>query len=327
MPKRQTPYGIIDVDARGNVVDSPATRAAMAASQAANPQAGGNGPQAPTPEQAVSAGQEAGTTTYNPGNTPDYQSLIESDPIYQQQKADLSAQGISDAAQRKAATNRALINFGEVPDLQSAVGGLGLDPNSPMFKMLFSDVDPMTQRGAQDMTHAGYSTMAQLNRAHETNMNDLLSQLAARGSLHSGATGVGTGLEGDRFGKASFDARSNLLDYLAGLQSAFTASERTRQGALAQGATDATGRQIALHPATGPTGEKPTGTATGAPPTVQPSGDPAPPVLGAPQSTTFGGTAGPYIGTMSTGVPGVPKPAAPKSPMIDQIVSRLNWQR
>ena len=48
--------------------------------------------------------------------TPDYQSIINSDPAFQAIKQGISAQGIADASQRGAATNQALIQFGSVPN-------------------------------------------------------------------------------------------------------------------------------------------------------------------------------------------------------------------
>jgi hypothetical protein len=294
VPRKQTPYGVIDVDENGTIIDTPDTRAALERARAANPEASRGGYEGsevmPSVDEVVQSAQDAGNTDYTPGYDPDYEALIQGDSIFQQTRGDLAAQGIADAAQRKANVNRALINFGEVPDLAESIRGLGLDPNSPMFKMLFADVDQTTRRGAQDMTDAGFSTTAQLGKVHSANMEDLLSKLAARGSVRSGATGVGTGLEGERYGAAQFDARRNLLDYLTGLQSAFSDAERGRQGQLTTALTDATGRQIAQHPATSATGTKPTGTSGTLglpPPPPVPSGDPPPsPTASVPQATT-----------------------------------------
>lgn len=268
MAKLQTPYGEIDVDANGVIIDTPATRAAMAASNAANPQAAGaNG----TPF----AYQGSPGTPGDPGYTPDYGNLIATDPLYLQNQANLKSQSVNDAASRKASTDQALINFGEIPDFNNAITGLGLDPNSPMYKMLFGDVDPATQTSAQGLTNAGLSTVAQLAQGHKKNLNDLMDNLAARGIVRSGATGAGTGLENQSYLGNQFNARNTLLQYLAGVQSAFTQSENARQSQLAQSATDAMTRQMQLHPYVAPTAGT-EGTGIFAPGYVPPPLAPAP---------------------------------------------------
>lgn len=216
------------------------TQAMIDASLAANPYASTGGYMGPP----MNIGGTPGTPEYNP----DYGQLILSDPLYTQQRGDLSAQSVSDAARRKSQTAQALARFGEVPDFASAVRGFGLDPNSAMYKTLFGDVDQATRNTANDLTSAGLSTTAQLGREHDANVGNLLDMLAARGTVRSGATGVGLGLEDQRYGGAQFGARSSLLDYLAGVQAAFAESEQGRQAQLAQGAQDATARQIQLHP-------------------------------------------------------------------------------
>ena len=50
----------------------------------------------------------------------DYRAMIEADPFYNQAKADMSAQGISDAASRAAAIKRTLIDWGVLPDFAAA---------------------------------------------------------------------------------------------------------------------------------------------------------------------------------------------------------------
>lgn len=185
-----------------------------------------------------------------PGYTPDYGTLIKGDPLYQQNLVDLSAQGISSAADRKTATDRALIGFGDVGDLTGSINSLGLDPNSPMFKMLFGDVDPTTVAAAKGNT---YSTTAGLDLAHQQSLDSIMNSLAARGAVRSGAAGVAVGNENTNYGNAQFSARQNLLDYLTGVQSAFNTSESARQAAATSAANDATTRQIAEHPYVAPT--------------------------------------------------------------------------
>ena len=50
---------------------------------------------------------------------PDYQAILNQDPAFSALKSSLSAQGIQSAAQRRAATNQALIQFGSIPDFSS----------------------------------------------------------------------------------------------------------------------------------------------------------------------------------------------------------------
>lgn len=209
-----------------------------------------------TPPAAPAAAPPATGPTGTPGTPgfkPDYANLIAGDSLFNQSEADRNAASIGDAGTRKLQTNQALINFGEVPDLKSSVNGLGLDPNSPMYKMLFGDVDPNTTQGAQDMTSSGLSTMAGLSRDHTKAIGDLLDQMAAHGTVQSGATGVGLGQEDQRYGGAQFKARNDLLTYLSGVQSAFNQSQQTRAAQRTTDLTDATNRQITLNPYVAPT--------------------------------------------------------------------------
>lgn len=183
-----------------------------------------------------------------------YTQNILNDPLYQQEMAQLSSQGIQSAAERKAATDRALVNFGEIPDFTNAVKGLGLDPGSPMFQWLNSDVDEATRRGATGLTKSGLSTVARLRTGHNTALDGLMSTLAARGIVRSGSTGVGVGLENHNYLDGQFQARNQLLDYLSGVQSAFAQSEAMRAQQQAQYAQDATTRQSQQNPGTDTSG-------------------------------------------------------------------------
>lgn len=191
------------------------------------------------------AGQNNGTPG-TPANIPDYGSLITSDPTYSQTAANLSAQGIGDAATRDAGIRQALVQFGSVPDLSS----LGLDSNSPLYQSLFGAVDQNTRNSAQDLTNAGLSTEAQLSTEHNTNLGNLLDQMAAHGTVRSGATGVGTTLENQAYAGKQFSATQSLLSYLTGLQQAFAQSQSGEQNQLSQAAQDAAGRVSTEYPAT-----------------------------------------------------------------------------
>lgn len=169
------------------------------------------------------------------GVTPDYAGLIQADPIYSQTQANLSAQGIADNAQAKAAAARALIGFGAVPE--------GLDPTLARL------VDPTTAKLAADNTAEGLSTVAQLDRAHQRNLRAGTENLAASGTLESGATGVMLGQELQDYKANQVAARQQLIDTLASLNSSLASNEAGRQQQLAQAAQDAAGRVQQLYPA------------------------------------------------------------------------------
>lgn len=181
------------------------------------------------------------------GYVPPYKSLIANDPLFGQLGSNLSAQGIADEGTRSADTRSGLIGFGEPIDIASSLQQLGLDPSSPLVAKLVADANASRQ-SAGDLTSAGLSTSAQLAHGHQQEMDALTARNAARG-IRSGATGVGLRNEGLRYSGAQFDARNKVLQYLAGVQSAFADTERARQGQLATGAQDAATRQMALHPA------------------------------------------------------------------------------
>src|SRR5689334_3239915 len=120
--------------------------------------------------------------------TPDYQSIINSDPGFQALKQSLSAQGIQGSASRAAATNQALIQYGAVPDFSSASEQLGLSPAA--LKMLEGDIDPHTAALAAANQ---FSTEANLKHDEDKAMLALRNNLAARGALSSGEDAYQTG--------------------------------------------------------------------------------------------------------------------------------------
>jgi hypothetical protein len=189
------------------------------------------------------------------GNPPpfDYGNAIMTDPVFQQLRAMLSAQGIGNAATRHSGVQQALGQFGEIPDLTA----LGLDPNSPLAQMLGNDIDPATRTTAQSLTDAGLSTTAQMARAHKQGIGDLIDRMAAHGTLRGGGTGVGLNQEDQTYAGNQYQARSSLLNYLQGVQQAFANSQRDIQGQLGQGASDAVQRQLAAYQAGAPTSSSP----------------------------------------------------------------------
>lgn len=195
-----------------------------------------------TPNTAGGGGATGGGGSYGGGggyNIPDFASLIENDPSYLQLKADLAAQGISDAAARKTAINRAITQFGYLPDFnsldQTFLGG-----------NLQGDIDPATAGLVDRNNEAGFSTKARLAQAHEDAVRNITNALASRGLLRSGEAGYQFGRENQAYGQANYDATQKLLDYLGGVQAAFAQSERARQGELRGGARDAAAFQLQL---------------------------------------------------------------------------------
>ena len=157
-----------------------------------------------------------------PGFTPDYQSLIEHDPYFAQVRDLLSAQSVSDAAQRDAQLGQAFINFGETPS------GYG-DSNV-----------------SQAASNNPYSTLAQLQLAHQNNLRNNANQLAARGILQSGEYGYQLGNENHDYLQNQYEARQQLLDFINGVQSAFAQAEQNRQQQLLSAGQQAYQNQLAL---------------------------------------------------------------------------------
>lgn len=196
---------------------------------------------APTTPSATVGQFDYQQTATIPGYTPDYASLIANDPTYLQLQKDLAAQGVSDAASRNASINRALVGFGEVPDLNAASQQLGITG-------LSGYVDPATAGLAAKNQ---YSTEANLARAHTDAIRSLRQNLAARHALQSGELGFQLQHENTAYGQAQNDATQKLLDYLGGVQSAFVQAERARQMQLMQAAADTANRVASEYPATG----------------------------------------------------------------------------
>ena len=150
-----------------------------------------------------------------PGWQPDWQSLIQTDPTYQQYQLGQQAQSTADKASRNTGIFQQLAQFGAVPP-----GGLG---DLGDFQLTPEQVAAI---GAG--TQAGTSDVAQMQRAHDKNIQDLQDMLAARGVLRSGALGVGLNQEQTRYATDQQAQREKLLGVLAGLQAAFAQAESGR---------------------------------------------------------------------------------------------------
>lgn len=216
------------------------------------------------PQIAAPATDPAGPPSTDPttATPPDYWGQIINEPGYQQLQRNLSAQGISAATTRKGQTDQAIAQFGEVPDLTSAIKGMGLDPDSPMFQAIFGDIDQTTVDAANKLTAGGLTTTAGLDRQHATDIQSLLDNMAAHGTVQSGGTGVGLGQADQAYSGNQYNARTSLINYLTGVQSAFNQQQQAAAQQLQQGAADAVARLMAQNPALG--------TGTPPPPSSQP---------------------------------------------------------
>lgn len=221
-----------------------------------------------------------------------YLQLIQSDPGYLQIKAALEASRVSAAAQRASDVQRALIDFGIVPE-----------------GFLSEDVSDLTRNLAQQSTSSGLSVAARLQKAHQDSVRNIQNNLAARGILQSGETGFQLGEQQLASAQAQHDATKQLLDYLAGVQAAFAQGEAERGQTAAEAAAEAMQRQMDLALATGAdlpqfpglpvqNGQPAPAPTTPAPTPVPPAGNttplPQPPVTGGTPNNNLAGTTSLY---------------------------------
>jgi hypothetical protein len=182
----------------------------------------------------------------SPGSTPNYTDLINSNPEYLKTLGDLNTQGIQSKAQRALARQRAIIGFGSSPDFGKAGMDLGLVGGD-----IQGDITPETIAAAAANNEAGLSTTARLGSAHAKASRDLLNALGARGLARSGETGFQLDQENQNYAIGQNDATGKLLDYLAGVQSAFTQGEADRANARNVAAGIAGQTVATQYPATG----------------------------------------------------------------------------
>jgi hypothetical protein len=178
----------------------------------------------------VTAGQQPGMGTNS------YLDILRSDPIYSQTLADLSAQGISDRSQADTLAQRALVQFGEVPALE----GLDARLAGPEFARISGVARPL----AEANTQSGMSIVARMEKLRKDNVRAIKNALASRGALRSGEAGYQLGEEQQRYSTAQYDARSQLVDLLAGIEAGVAAGSRQRAGAQGQAAQTAFGNAV-----------------------------------------------------------------------------------
>jgi hypothetical protein len=177
----------------------------------------------------------------------DYKPLIESDPFFLQATGDLTKQGIQSAAQRALARQRALIQFGSIPDFGAAGMDLGLVGGD-----IQADITPETVTAAAANNEAGLSTTARIGKAHSDAVRQIQNALTARGLARSGETGYQLDQENQNYAIGTNDATGKLLDYLAGVQAAFTQGEADRANAKNAAAAQSAQTQATEHPYYGP---------------------------------------------------------------------------
>ena len=161
---------------------------------------------------------------------PDYQSILNEDPAFTALKGSLSAQGIASAAQRRQATNQALVQFGAVPDFASQASKLGLSPDA--LAMLRADIDPATSALASGNQ---FSTEHELQRQEDQAMLALRNNLAARGALSSGENAYQSGNQEHAYEGAQQDALMKLLGAITGYQQNYVTNQQSSQQQLVQG--------------------------------------------------------------------------------------------
>ena len=194
-------------------------------------------PGAVTPGSSSTPQTQAGA---GPINTGSYLNLLNSDPILQQTLADLQAGGISDRAQADTLSQRALIQFGEVPALE----GIDAKLAGPDFARVAGLARPL----AEANTQSGMSVVARMEKLRKDNVRAIKNALAARGALRSGEAGHQLGEEQQRFQQAQYDARSQLVDLLSGIEAGFANAMRQRAGQQAQAQQAAMQSGIGMFP-------------------------------------------------------------------------------
>lgn len=145
-------------------------------------------------------------------------------PALDAYKALLDAQSVADRESRNAAIRRALIMFGQIPD---NFGYTGLSQSD-----LGQIIDPTTKELAAKNTESKLSTVARLLDWNSQQQRSIKNQLAAKGVYRSGETGYQLGQQQTRYTQNEYDAYQQLVDYLAGAQTAFVQAENARQRAL-----------------------------------------------------------------------------------------------
>ncbi len=168
-----------------------------------DPLPGYGGPD-PVPTVDSPVGTPGTTITTGPATAADlaawYQNWLANDPTLQSVLAGINATGSAYKGQLGNQEAQLLEQYGLIP------AGAG---------QYASFIDPTVAGIAQSNTNAGTSTIAQLARAAAQQHVSTLDNLAARGMLRSGATGVRENNDLTNANQASYDALQKLLSGLS----------------------------------------------------------------------------------------------------------------
>lgn len=175
------------------------------------------------------------TTAFSTGSSSDYQTQLQNDLILQQQLAGINAGSTAHAAQLAALRRQALAQFGQIPT----------NLNGTMTGDVNSDIDQTTRDLANTATQSGMSTVAQLQKAYQTQQEGDNSSLAARGMIRSGALGQHANLDLTAYQQSQGDATQKLLDYLSSAYQTYLGQQATDQSSAVDATNQALQRIIA----------------------------------------------------------------------------------
>jgi hypothetical protein len=200
----------------------------------------------PLVDTTLPAAAQTTLGTYTPPVL-DWRGLIESDPGYLQDLANITGGSAADRQRTLAALRSALVQFGG-SGLQGVAGQL--DPG-------WGDLlDPTTLGAAGAADTSGTSVASQLAKAHSGRNLAIQDQLAARGILSSGQTGYELGEERQRNTIAQNDAVQALLGFLREGIGGYSGREYTR-GQERSAAAEAAAARVAQFGLTPPTPANP----------------------------------------------------------------------
>lgn len=159
---------------------------------------------------------------------PDYSALLASDPGLLAAEADLSSSSVANAAQRNAAFQRDVVDYGASPDMAATARALGLG-STDLTGILGPDISKL----ADENTAAGTSELAQLNAANTKTIQGIRNALGARGIYNSGETGYQLGLQGQAYQNSQYDALTKMLDAMQSSQGQYVSAEQALEETLA----------------------------------------------------------------------------------------------
>ncbi|MCI0408083.1 MAG: hypothetical protein L0191_05865 [Acidobacteria bacterium] len=147
-----------------------------------------------------------------------------------QARSDFAAASGADAASRDAALRKFIISYGAVPDFNQ----LGISASARGF--LEKALDQKTRDLALKNYAEGTAIKARMDKANEVAQRRIPAQLAARGLLHSGQTGVDLAEQAQNYKIQGFDTLNEMLGGIEGTVGNFLENERQRQRELAEAA-------------------------------------------------------------------------------------------